>query len=386
MKPFFFPLVSLVLLLSVSAPAETMPADSLFSEKTVQEVREKGGSAVLDGKEKITLETKTKSLAVPVLEKFGIQPLSLIRYEISAEGTGKFGFVIYFYNKEGRRIGYKTVLPAFKNGKLEAKGAFRIGETYKNQIPASVSICAYIAKNSKAAVDNFAFDCRKTIGENSAIRAECRKDWSASYSSRLTQEAARRKNVPVLFLGDSITIGWLSSPKAKYPGGRDSWNQYFEPMDALNFGIAADTTSNLLWRVTEGRQLACNPKIIVLLIGTNNLHHQKIINSGAETAEGIIHLVNVIQKQLPETKIILLGVFPRKALDNHSDFPIPAINAMLAKHPWNQNVIYRDYSALLLGKSGKVTREIFRDGVHLSPEAYALLAPELAKEIKALQK
>ena len=59
---------------------------------------------------------------------------------------------------------------------------------------------------------------------------------------------------------------------------------------------------------------------------------------------------------------------------------------MLAKHPWNQNVIYRDYSALLLGKSGKVTREIFRDGVHLSPEAYALLAPELAKEIKALQK
>ena len=386
MKPFFLPLVPLVLLFSISAPAETMPADALFSEKTVQRVRQKDGSAFLEGKEKITLESKTKSLDFPVMEKFEILPLSLIQYDISAKGTGKFGFVIYFYSRNGQRIGYKTVLPAFKNGKIEEKGAFRVGETYKNQVPAFISIYGYIAKNSKAAVERFSFDYRKTVGENSAVKPECRKDWSSNYCRNLTNEAARRKNVPLLFLGDSITIGWLSSPKAKYPGGLDSWNQYFKPMGALNFGIAADTTSNLLWRVTEGKQLACNPAIIVLLIGTNNLHHQKIINSGEETAEGIIHLVNVIQKQLPETKIILLGVFPRKAHDNHSDFPIPAINARLAEHPWNKNVIYRDYSALLLGKSGQVTREIFRDGVHLSPEAYALLAPELAKEIKALQK
>ena len=366
--------------------AVVIPTNAMFSDKALQIIQKQGCSASIPEKGKLQFQTQEKPLSISPMDRYPVIPLALIHYQYEAEGVGKFGFVIDFYGKSGKKIGSKAVLQAFKNGKIVQKGSFRIGEAYKGEAPAWITIRALCMKEAKVILSKFHFEYQEKADKNTALIPVKRMDWSAKYSDGLTYKASKMKNASVMFLGDSITIGWLSPSNTKYPGGQDSWNKYFKPMNAVNYGIAADTISNVLWRVTEGKQLACNPKIIVLLIGTNNLRYQTIINSAAETADGIVNLVNVIQKQLPETKIILMGVLPRKWEPYSPDFPISAINAILAKHPWNANVIYRDYSSLLLGKEGKVSQKIFRDGVHLSPAAYEMLAPELAKEIEALQK
>ena len=54
---------------------------------------------------------------------------------------------------------------------------------------------------------------------------------------------AKKGNVDVLFLGDSITQGWE---------GQKAWKKSFEPLKAANFGIGGDQTGHVLWRITEG--------------------------------------------------------------------------------------------------------------------------------------
>jgi N-acetylglucosamine-6-sulfatase len=202
----------------------------------------------------------------------------------------------------------------------------------------------------------------------------------------MTEKALAQKpgeTVPVLFLGDSITQCWLFAKDHKYPGGLDSWNKYFVPMRAENFGISGDRTEHLLWRITEGRQLEINPKIIVLLIGTNNLHREKKADSAEQTAEGIKVIVDTIRKKLPDCKILLLGVLPR-SWDITAKNKVPAINAIISGYADSKHVFYFDAAPALLDKEGKTCKDIFRDGLHLSPRGYELFAEALLPKIKDL--
>src|SRR5205814_1275689 len=78
-------------------------------------------------------------------------------------------------------------------------------------------------------------------------------------------ERAKQGDVDVLFLGDSITQGWEGA-------GKQVWKDHFEKLKAANFGIGGDQTQHVLWRITEGKELeGIHPKVIVLMIGTNNM-------------------------------------------------------------------------------------------------------------------
>src|SRR5205807_2434444 len=107
-------------------------------------------------------------------------------------------------------------------------------------------------------------------------------------------------------LGDSITDGWRG-------GGQEVWKKTFEPLKAANFGIGGDRTEHVLWRLQNGELEGINPKVAVLMIGTNNTGS----NSVEQIADGIKAIVAEIHHQKPHTKILLLGVFPRspKAAD-----------------------------------------------------------------------
>jgi lysophospholipase L1-like esterase len=192
------------------------------------------------------------------------------------------------------------------------------------------------------------------------------------------------ETVPLLLLGDSITQCWLFPKDHQFPGGLDAWNKYFVQAGAVNFGISGDRTEHLLWRITEGEQLKINPKIIVLLIGTNNLHREKKADSAEQTAEGIKLIVDTIRKKLPDCKILLLGVLPR-SWDVTAKNKIPAINAIIKDYADNKHVFYFDAAPALLEKDGSISKEIFRDGLHLSPRGYELFAEALLPEIKKLQ-
>ncbi len=205
---------------------------------------------------------------------------------------------------------------------------------------------------------------------NAAVyRPAVRTDWSAPLCTELSGKASASGGVPVMFLGDSITQLWGFPAGHHHHGGREIWEKVFAPLGAENYGITGDMIQDVLYRVTLGGQLRCNPRLIVLLIGTNNLH-QPPVATVPEIVGGIRHLLAEIRRR-SSARILLLGIPPREG-----DYPIAEINRQLA----TLNHDFLDAGPRLL-VNGKIDRSIFRDGLHLSPQGYRMLADILLPAI-----
>jgi lysophospholipase L1-like esterase len=190
-------------------------------------------------------------------------------------------------------------------------------------------------------------------------------------------ERAKKGDIDVLFLGDSITQGWEGA-------GKDVWKMNFEPLKAANFGIGGDQTGHVLWRITEGKELeGISPKVAVLMIGTNNMGG----HSAEDIAGGIKAIVEELRKQKPDMKILLLGIFPRspKAADKVRD-KIKDVNARIAKLDDGKSVFYLDIGEKFLDKDGALAPEIMPDYLHLSPQGYKIWADAITPTLEKLLK
>jgi lysophospholipase L1-like esterase len=92
-------------------------------------------------------------------------------------------------------------------------------------------------------------------------------------------ERAKEGNIDLLFMGDSITAGWASK-------GKDVWQERYGNRNAANFGIGGDRTQHVLWRAMDGELENVHPKVVVLMIGTNNSNSDPAdqIAAGSEAA------------------------------------------------------------------------------------------------------
>jgi lysophospholipase L1-like esterase len=190
-------------------------------------------------------------------------------------------------------------------------------------------------------------------------------------------EVAKKGNIDVVFLGDSITDGWRGS-------GKDVWKEEIEPLKAANFGIGGDRTQHVLWRVENGELEGYKPKAAVLMIGTNNLS----ANTDEEIADGVKAIVEAIHKKHPKTKVLLLGIFPRgeKPTDKNRD-RIKNINKMIAKMDDDgKTVKYLDIGDKFLEKDGTLSKEIMPDFLHLSKKGYEIEAHAIKPTLSELMK
>lgn len=190
----------------------------------------------------------------------------------------------------------------------------------------------------------------------------------------------------VIFLGDSITQGWEGA-------GKKAWAETFAPLKAVNLGIGGDQTGHVIWRITEGKELEpIKPKLAVIMIGTNNVGG----NSAEQIAGGIKAIVAELQKQRPEMKILLLGVFPRGgpgvkkedtvATADKLQPKIKAINDIIAKLDDGKKVFYKDIGGKFLDKDGGLDRKVMPDLLHLSPAAYETWAAAIKDDVTKLAK
>jgi hypothetical protein len=76
--------------------------------------------------------------------------------------------------------------------------------------------------------------------------------------------------IDVYFIGNSITRRWGGSDP-QYRDLLESWRESFFGWNAANFGWGGDTTNNILWRLQNGELEGLQPKVFVILAGTNNL-------------------------------------------------------------------------------------------------------------------
>jgi lysophospholipase L1-like esterase len=203
---------------------------------------------------------------------------------------------------------------------------------------------------------------------------------------------ARGKSGPigVLFLGDSITQGWSAKDRAHI------WEAYYGAMQPANFGIGGDQTQHVIWRIAHGELDGIAPKVVVLMLGTNN--------TAAHTADEIAaadkKIVGLIREKLPNTKVLLLAVFPRGARKNAEGVVTPeavadaarrmaiidGVNAQLAKLDDGKHVRFLDINHVFLGQDGKIPFPIMPDQLHPNAAGYQLWADAMKPLLAELMK
>jgi beta-glucosidase len=188
--------------------------------------------------------------------------------------------------------------------------------------------------------------------------------WPGYYKNMLKREP---KNMKVMFLGDSITMMWRS--QSGLEGGTPVWDKYYKDIPAGNYGISGDKTENVLWRITEGKNLeGTNPELIVLLIGINNLLQK---DTPEDTAAGVTAVVTALQKKLPKAKILLLGVFPCWNPPTHPmRGKVKKLNSLISGLADGERITFFDFGNVFLEKDGTISKEILRDHLHLSEKGY----------------
>ncbi|MEK0446463.1 MAG: hypothetical protein RLZZ399_1784 [Verrucomicrobiota bacterium] len=182
----------------------------------------------------------------------------------------------------------------------------------------------------------------------------------------------------LVFLGDSITAGW--------GGQRAIWEKAFGAYQPANFGIGGDRTQHVLWRVENGEFDGIKPKVVVLMIGTNN--SGVVANSPEEVAAGIRNIIDAIHKRTPETQVLLLGIFPRgeTAANNPGREKNNRVNEIIAKYHDGKKVHFLDIGSKFLEADGRLSREMMPDLLHLNAKSYQIWADAIAPTLEKLMR
>jgi lysophospholipase L1-like esterase len=200
-------------------------------------------------------------------------------------------------------------------------------------------------------------------------------------------DKARRGGIDVYFAGDSITRRWGTSDAA-YRDFFGHWTRSFFGWNAANFGWGGDTVQNILWRLSEGELDEVNPKVIVLMAGTNNVGGMP--RSGVDAAvvanvfNGMTAVLDVLGRKAPNATVILMGITPRTdSRGGASVMPtIDAINARYASLAGGAaqsrgRIRYVNINARLARDDGAPRDGVTVDGLHLSLTGYEVWAEAL---------
>jgi lysophospholipase L1-like esterase len=191
---------------------------------------------------------------------------------------------------------------------------------------------------------------------------------------------AKKGGVDLLFMGDSITDGWRGS-------GSNVWKQFYAPHHAANFGIGGDRTEHVLWRMDNGELDGIKPKVVVLMIGTNNTGKEKdglLHNTIPQIIEGVTAVVNDILMKLPDSKILLLAIFPRGKVDDFQRGEVAVINTALAKLDDGKTVKFLDIGPKFLEADGTLPRSIMPDLLHPNQKGYQIWADAMEPTLKQM--
>ncbi len=203
-------------------------------------------------------------------------------------------------------------------------------------------------------------------------------DWAKRHAAICA--AVKERNPKLVFIGDSITHFFGGEPSDIGRAGATVWKKYYEARNPVNLGYGWDRTENVIWRLGEGKELeGASPKVAVIMIGTNNMG----INTAPEIAQGVTRICELLHKNQPETKILLLGIFPRGPNPDGTRKKIEEINAILAKLDGQNHITFLDIGPKFLAADGAITKDVMNDFLHPTAKGYAMwseaMEPTLAK-------
>lgn len=168
----------------------------------------------------------------------------------------------------------------------------------------------------------------------------------------------------VVFIGDSITEGWLKASPEFFTG------------QIINRGIAGQNTTQLLNRFRYD-VINLKPEVVHIMAGINDIN----LPSGTVlTFSNIVSMVELADAN--KIKVVLASITPStKFLLFPKEKPAPQVvrlNQLLRDYAQENNVVYVDYYIPLLGLDGGISESFSNDGLHPNRLGYELMTP-LAK-------
>ena len=191
-----------------------------------------------------------------------------------------------------------------------------------------------------------------------------RLDWLAHFLTNI--DHTRGKQIDLIFDGDSITDFWQGRGKAV-------WAKHYGTLHATDFGISGDQVQHDLWRVENGQVEGLDPKLVVLMIGTNNMPGNGFTSE--QIADGIKVLLAEYEKRCPDSHFLLLAIFPRGAAAiDPLRAKIASTNALISALDDGKRVTYLDIGSKFLQPDGSLPAELFPDFLHPSEKGYQIWA------------
>ena len=179
----------------------------------------------------------------------------------------------------------------------------------------------------------------------------------------------------VIFIGDSITQGWEGE-------GKQVWAKMYAPRNAINLGIGGDRTQHVLWRLDHGNLDGLKPKAAVVMIGTNNSNGED--NAPGQIVDGVTAIVKSLREKLPQTKVVLVAIFPRGENFSAQRGKILQVNQVLHKLADGKNVFWADFGQRFVNSDGTIPHELMPDYLHLSAKGYQIWADAIEVRLSSI--
>ncbi len=192
-----------------------------------------------------------------------------------------------------------------------------------------------------------------------------------------------RSSARIVFIGDSITDMWRADD-----AGKPVWTKYWAGYGAVNLGVAGDRTEHVLWRIEHGALDGMKPRVVVLLIGTNNSGQSREVGSNyrctaQQTADGINAVLQKIRAKCPYAKILLMGILPRTESEDPSNVQNMETNKIISKFADGTTVRYMDIGKRFVKpENNDPTIMLMPDLLHLNTDGYKIWTEAILPVIK----
>ena len=177
------------------------------------------------------------------------------------------------------------------------------------------------------------------------------------------------------FIGDSITQGWEGA-------GKNVWTNFYGQRKCLNFGVSGDSTQHVLWRFENGQLDGVQARVAIVMIGTNNSGRDD--TTEGDILAGVTAIVQQIRTRQPDTKVLLLGIFPRAKTFSPQRGKILQVNEALEKLADGKNIFYLDFGSRLIEADGSISKTIMPDALHPNAAGYKIWADAMEPKLKEL--
>ncbi|REC77610.1 hypothetical protein DRF60_11555 [Chryseobacterium elymi] len=206
------------------------------------------------------------------------------------------------------------------------------------------------------------------------INAQSAVDFAnlAKYKDDNTTILNAKKKVDVVFIGNSITEGWVKS----HP-------EFFSENNYIGRGIGGQTSSQMLLRF-QNDVVALKPKLVIINAGTNDIAQNTGTYDQDFTFSNIKAMADIAR--INGIKVIIASVLPAASFPWRKEITeipqkVDALNNRLRQYSHSNKLVFVDYNTAMRDSKGGMREGLSKDGIHPESAGYSIMEPLIKSAI-----